>query len=645
MRRLILLIMLHLCSIESLSQSIMLRGDSLVIRVVEYICRELDEEDSCVEDFTESITDYYNSLLRRPMLLNRARENELKSLMLLSENEVATILTERRECGEIRSFAQLMLLPGLDSIKLELLKPFISFEPDEPSAIDFKNLRGRLLFRGSVTPEQKEGFKPISKEEYMKRPESRYLGNPLYLKTSLSLDAGKQISLHMTGEKDQGERGFDYLSLSLCGNSVGFAERVVLGSFTARYGQGLALWNALHISSAWGNSSLIMRGRTVAPYTSADENRAFKGLAAELTFGLLYVNVWLSSRKIDAITNSEGYTSLQKTGLHNTLLTKQRRRSLGTSMAAVNTGVSLERFKWGVMFAADRKDLPYSGKNDLIKYLENRSKGVSLIASTDWYYINKSISLYGEAAYNRLNTWAITTGLSKRDKSEREYNLKYRYVHPHYYSPLSEIYKLGGNAVHALDLSFKREWSGRDLLLVNCSITEKRMKISLSSIVNINTTNKIELRGAGDGEVFYLRADYKYLGIKDFVLFSRADIKLSPSEIGSKGGSLYFHQEVSRIKQRLRYTVRVAWFNVSNWQLRLYAYERDLTGLFRTQLIYGKGLRAYFLLDFKILGEINFALKVSSTLYTHISKIGEGPEQISGPSKSEIKIQIRVPFR
>ena len=91
--------------------------------------------------------------------------------------------------------------------------------------------------------------------------------------------------------------------------------------------------------------------------------------------------------------------------------------------------------------------------------------------------------------------------------------------------------------------------------------------------------------------------------------------------------------------------LRVAWFNANNWKLRLYAYERDLTGLFRTQLIYGNGLRAYFLLDFKILGEINFGVKISSTLYTHTSKIGEGPEQISGPSKSEIKIQIRVPFK
>ena len=87
---------------------------------------------------------------------------------------------------------------------------------------------------------------------------------------------------------------------------------------------------------------------------------------------------------------------------------------------------------------------------------------------------------------------------------------------------------------------------------------------------------------------------------------------------------------------------RVAWFNTDSYNSRIYAYENDLLYTFSIPAFFGKGLRSYLNLNYKISEKIDCWFKIANTFWSDRDVISSGYNEIQGKNKTELKFQLRL---
>ena len=99
------------------------------------------------------------------------------------------------------------------------------------------------------------------------------------------------MSLGLTAEKDRGEEffkgsnpyGFDFYSFHFALRQYTQSlKALVVGDFTANFGQGLVLAGGFQGGKGGTGVGVKRSGRSVAPYTSVNEDAHFRGLATTL---------------------------------------------------------------------------------------------------------------------------------------------------------------------------------------------------------------------------------------------------------------------------------------------------------------------------------------------------------------------------
>ena len=91
-------------------------------------------------------------------------------------------------------------------------------------------------------------------------------------------------------------------------------------------------------------------------------------------------------------------------------------------------------------------------------------------------------------------------------------------------------------------------------------------------------------------------------------------------------------------------TGRYALFDTDDYDNRLYAYESDAWLSFAFPPYYGKGVRNYLLLQYRLTHKIDVWVRWGHTRYTDRTTIGSGGEIIAGDTRNDIKLQARIKF-
>ena len=617
--------------------------NSSVESIIERVVGNSNREEESSEGYFYELTQYLFSIAHNGLLMNVKGAEELEWYGILTSFESASLKRYIKEHGEPLSFAELLLVQDLDRDKIKLLQPFLRFYNEYYQKEGPSKFYSTLLLRSSVIPERREGYNPISKEEYLKKPESRYLGNPFLLYGQFRIDAPKNISAIVTAKKDPGERGVDYISWSASIKNRGVLENFIIGSYNARKGQGLILWNGFSLSSSWDPASAIKRDYGLTSYTSAQEGRAFKGVAATISKGNFSLDLLTSFRNYDARVIQTGYTSILNTGLHNTPLTLQRRGSLHTNMAAISINYSNEIFNSGIIVSALCNSLPYAGRDSALIFMEQKMGRYRANAGINFRYFNNKTITSGELAFDMCGNIAAVTGVAVRLKSGNELSFTSKYYNSFFVSPLSYLTKIPGGNQLLVGFSGKFLFAKNILLYTAVNISHNYHKVIMKCDISSNLDSKSELRLALYRERINLRADIRKKLSNILLLHSRVDFTGCKKERETSLGCLLQQELVaSMLGERVGASCRFSWFYAPQWGNRIYSYERDILNQFRTTLIYGEGFRWYINMKASLSAKVDIWLKYSSTYYTDRDKIGEGKEEISGPSKSELKFQLRV---
>ncbi|MDD3033165.1 MAG: helix-hairpin-helix domain-containing protein [Bacteroidales bacterium] len=624
-------------------------GQEIPERIIELITKAAEEGGNIPEeDRMEELLEYYRQMLLSPLNINTADREDLETLDILSDWQVSAIISYREEYGQLLSLNELYNIPGFKSDIVSLLIPFLTVgTKDENFRFSPKSMlrdsRAELLLKSRYVIEKELGFFPIKKEDFDKKPDSRYLGPRGSFYSQLKYESTEHIKAAITLERDPGERGVDYKSLNISISKIGILNRLVAGDFSARFGQGLVLWNSFAMDSYTDVGSLSKHPAGLAPYNSTDENRALRGISATLEKDDWRFTILASHRRYDARVVDGKYTSLLTTGLHNTKTTLERKGSLDGTLIGSNISWSGNSSRISQTTALYWYSLPYGGR-DSVKIRHNRQMGgYQANFSIDGYRVFRKFRIFGELAADHTGSYAFIGGLLYSPTSKLETALLLRdfagqYRAP-FASPISRKSSIGGerSVRIAAKLLLGKYWK----TTADAEFCNDKYYLTFSASSSEKAKSQVFLKYSLSDKRHSLRYNHTFRLSSLFRIAGRGDLNFIDD-----GGLKYgYHLSAETIFKapagKFETSLRLAYFNAALWDSRIYVYERDMLYNFSVPVYYGEGVRCYLNLHIIPVKRCDIWFRIAATRYLDRDKISEGTGLISGPLKSEAKIQLR----
>ncbi len=624
-------------------------GQEIPERIIELITEAAEEGgDIPDEGRMEELLEYYRQMLVTPLNINTAEREDLERLELLSDWQISAIISYREEYGQLLSLNELYNIPGFKSEIVSLLIPFLTTGTKDdnfrlsPRSM-LRDSRAELLLKSRYIIQKEQGYFPIKKADFDKKPDSRYLGPRGLLYSQLKYESTEHIKAAITLERDPGEKGVDYKSVNIAFSKIGIINRLVAGDFSARFGQGLVLWNSFAMDSYTDARSLSKHPAGLSPYNSTDENRALRGISTTLEHDDWRFTILASHRKYDARVVDGEYTSLLTTGLHNTKTTLERKGSLDGTLIGSNISWSGNTSRISQTTAIYWYSLPYGGRDTIQIRRDRQMGGYQANFSIDGYRVFRKFRIFGELASDHTGSCAFIGGLlySPTGKMEtaillRDYAGQYRAP---FASPISRKSSIGGESSLriAAMLLLGNYWK----TTADAEYCNDKFYLTFSASSSEKAKSQLFFKYSLSEKRHSLRYNHTFRLSPLFRIAGRGDLNL----IGDNGLKYGYHLSAETIFKtpagKIDASLRLAYFNATLWDSRIYVYERDMIYNFSVPVYYGEGLRCYLNLHIIPVRRCDIWFRIAATRYLDRDKISEGTGLISGPLKSEAKIQLR----
>jgi hypothetical protein len=624
------------------------------------IAEELAANESDVgaaELFSELLFD----LTEDPVMINSGDEKEISRLFFLTDFQVKVLADYVRTSGKIVSPFEIANIPGFDRESAEMLIPFITLENKFSTFSDSARFRQIILTNFT--------FKSNTKDTSL-------LGSPWKILTRYKFTWGR-FSGGFTAEKDPGEKIIygkpplpDFLSGYLTYKGTGIIKRIVIGDYSARFGQGTNINTGIRTGLSLTTPGYLAGRSEIKPYTSSDENNYFRGAATEFSIRDFDLSLFFSVNKIDATLNdtddslNSSIKSFYKTGLHATSGTILKKDVVRETGYGINLTYNFKNLRTGLIWTETVFSLPVKPdlNNPADIYNFNGSKNTLFTA----YYngIIKRFIFFGEVSASGLKKYAFVQGVSFRPADRLIINLLYRNYSPGYVtfhgngpagsSANRNEYGILGNftfeAAKYLFISAGSDMRYYPWLRYRCSAPslankhEVRIKylpsqkLTFEALYNYRFSlvdNEDENRIPSQDEIVAqsFRGSVKYSPEESLTLCTRADYKVvRPS--GSKGMVLLQDINLKFRRFPISLWLRYAIFNTGGFESALYTWENDLLNSFSIPALYGIGNRSYLMASCKIADRIELRIKYGSTATLIIDNRMN--------STNEFKVQVRI---
>jgi hypothetical protein len=571
------------------------------------------------------------------------------------------LLAYNESYGPLFSWEELAMLPAYDSTAEGWLRSRAQlWRPEQRQPFVLKDLwkRGRhlLLFRA------KAGNQGVWEP-----------GGALFYRFSSSRRLQWGLTLEQDAQEPWGgkRRLVDFTSFHLQINDLGPVKRLVVGDYTARFGQGLVAWNGFSMGGLGPVDGLRFREQGLTAYAGSNEWLFFRGAGLSLAFGSVEASVFGSYKKVDARLTENGFTSLLRTGFHRTETEIERRHNLGEYVAGLNVQWRASWLKLGWTALGYHYDHPNATEIRPDNRYQSRRQPFGSM-SIDGLAVLGGLRLFGELAMDARAQLAGLAGMQWRAGDALELGLLYRNYGKGYTAPFAGAYARGSKPFneHAVLLSAEYSWGSWRLLGSGeyCYFPQPRYQIAAGSKA---IAGRLQLSRAvwRTGQLLG-KLDYKYsesgkqrplisghrLGLRlqlqyplgaDWSLSQRIEACVLGGDFHpavlweNKGGAFLLDVVYQPARARLSGSARIAVFHTTGWNTRIYAYERDAMQGFSFPPIYGYGLRGYLNLRYRPAKDWDIWLRGALTRYLsdeHPSNSGKEKRSLWEP---EVKIQVR----
>ena len=593
--------------------------------IIASVAEELAADENNSQD-----VEYFYDMLRElnddPVLINSADEKEISRLFFLSGFQVKILCDYIKTYGRILTPFEIQNIPGFDQATARMMISFISLKYDLNSSPDSVKFQHSLVSNFILKPSVQE---------------QSYLGSPWKILTRYSIRAG-QLAGGFTLEKDQGEKLIsgkppipDFFSTFISYKGAGIIKKIIIGDYSVKFGQGLAL-NTTAVTGFSLTTPYNLSGKDeIKPYTSADENNFFRGLAVVSGIKNSELSIFLSSEKIDANLNdsliTDGVTikSLYKGGYHNTSLLLSKKDIIKEISAGIGVSQRLNNLSVGMLITGNRFSVPFVTNDDGPGSLYEFRGSTNILFSGYYSLLVKRFILSGEFTTGGNGKYAFVQNFAIHPSERLTINLTLRDYTPQFISfhgrgPGGTI--TSGNekgitgsfifeAAKYLFISAGADFRIYPWLRYRCSSPssserhEIRIRYLPSEKMNFeflygfrlteyDDTNEYGIAKLSATRTHSIRMEARFLTTDYLTLTSRLDYKNASPSIGA--GYCLIQDMVLRLRKIpvsiwFRYSV----FSTSSYYSGIYTWENDLLYSFNVPVLYGDGSRSYLMLKWK----------------------------------------------
>lgn len=658
---------------------------------IENLIETIDEIDDNELDFSSLYDDLY-FLLNNPLNLNAAKRTDLEKLQMLNDFQIGSLLSYIKENGNMLSIYELQLVHGFSIKDIQQILPFVTIKEIKTSdkfrmkdALRYGN--HQIFIRTKKVLEEQKGFSNISDSALLENPNSRYLGNPYLFYSKYKFNYRNRIYWGITAEKDPGEEffkgsnsnGFDFYSAHLQINNLGIIKTITLGDFQAKFGQGLILWSDMGLSKTSYVLNIRKKVQGLKKYSSTNENMFMRGAGTTISINNLDASVFYSSKKIDAnikdSINNEiaSVSSFQNTGYHSTPSEIEDKDAIREQIIGGNITYNSEFAKIGLTAAHYNYEsalLKDTTPENQFKFQGNKNFNLGI----NYQFGFGDFKFFGEEAYSENGSWAFLNGLLVHLAPQVSLSALHRYYDKAYQANYSNAFAEGssnqnesglylGIEIHPIKKwqisayydAYKFQWiktnidapSGGTELFAQIDYSPKSNLNMYLRIKNeekeVNGSTELGTKKITKQKLFKIRYHLNYRVNKKLALKNRIETSsFEEAEKSSYGFLIYQDIFYNFQKAPLCINLRYAIFDTDDYDSRIYAYESDILYAFSIPAYYSKGSRFYLNIKYSVLDNIDIWLKYSQTYYNDKYVISSGLTEITGNTKSELKLQIRL---
>jgi hypothetical protein len=627
------------------------------------ITTEITEELAMHMEDSETTTlmlEWLQELIDDPVMINSGDEEELNRLFFLTDYQIKSLINYTNNTGKIISHYEIATIPGFDRATAEMMVPCVILE----TYIDNeKRKRWRTEIITNIA------FKPGETD-------SSLLGSNIKELTKIKVVANK-IETGTTIEKDAGESFApegkfqpDFFSAYISYTGTGTVKRVIIGDYSAKFGQGCNINTNFSTSLSTSSSNLISGKNEIKPYRSTDENNFFRGMATEISTHNISATLLFSRNNVDATVATDEETGeqyvigLYTAGVHDSWTSLYKKDVLVKTVIGANLEFNINSFKIGATWSGTDFSIPLADHSGDPTEIFDFSGERLFVYSIHYKTTIDRIMAFGEISSNDFNNFALAQGATIRAADRLSINILYRKYEPTYTtfngrapgstSESSNEEGIFGNLFLELHKNlfltagadiYRTEWISYRSSFPKKSLKEEiRLKYqpSGSSSLEVSFSNRIsevngeDLLGVPSKKVESTRSirfNGTYAASNGITLKTRIEYKRAlPS--GSTGILLLQDINYSLSSIPISLWFRYSVFNTDSWDTRLYCYENDLLYSFSIPALSGIGSRSYLMVKIDVGRYIDFRVKYAVTSLMGTDNIANENDQL--------KFQIKV---
>jgi hypothetical protein len=525
----------------------------------------------------------------------------------------------------------------------------------------------------------------------------RYLGSKFRNYTRYRARYRKNFSAAITGEKDpgevflwnpaQGQLGYDFLSGHLSIGNYGNLKRLVVGDYNLQFGQGMILSRGIGFGKgAEVIRSLKMPEKGILPYASVNENQFMRGIASTVAWGDFYFTGFYSRLALDgtlpetdSLSDSHAATSLKISGLHRTANERLFRKNLKESVIGGRATYRSPTLRVGITALAQRYGIPVEKPINDYNQFDFRGDRNHL-ASVDFDWVFQNFNFFGEFGRSQSGGTGAIIGFMSSLAPQVDLSFLYRRFSRDFHSNRGYVFAERPTAVQnetgvylGLKITPGSRWTLSGYVdqfyfpwnRFRASFPSKGWEYLVQVEYKPRRGTQVYLRYRQDskqinadefpsgqqleylvlGQKRQLRLHFQTKVHRDISYRTRLEFA-SYNQAGeeTQKGILFFQDLSWKLGFKYKITGRFAIFDAPEYDARIYAYENDVLGFASIPPYYRTGSRFYLIFNWKPMKKLEFWARIAQTHLFKNESFGSGLEEISGPQKTEIKLQGRIKF-
>ena len=238
------------------------------------------------EDLSEEHVEEIGNLVSRPLRLNFASRSRLSSSGIFTPYQVAALYDYRERNGDILSFAE---LAAVDGFGISFVGQILKYLRLDSSAMPGRSGGSSLFIDNALTAKLSSRFYDSAFSDASDY--SFAYGLKYRFSVSDLTEVGFTLRSTYSGRMFPPESSSFYCVY----NGRRVLEKLVVGDFNARFGQGLAMWSGFSMSGVPSAGTFSRRPSGISPSWSYSGEAGLRGIAADFRVGDFLVAGFVSS--------------------------------------------------------------------------------------------------------------------------------------------------------------------------------------------------------------------------------------------------------------------------------------------------------------------------------------------------------------